>query len=347
MLCRFCKRQIADSTRICPYCLSDLLLGTPSDPSVSNSDVAPQQNEHTSETYLQKQQDDLYKNSAQTWESKHFAAENKEEIDSAVHQTNCTPFTANASRETTVTAASLQASLDASLQHFLYEQDTAPNKSSSSNSLTGSNHTVQTPQKPLDTTNPQSFSSHEAPPLPHDPFLATPNELLHDAAVASFQNGRETMTSHDNASSFHTDQTNEHQSISDNGGSGMTQQSFSFLSATPFNGEEKQQRRVSNNAVHDDMDKPLSTGAWFGYSLLFGIPLIGWLLAIIFSCAAHNQNVRCFARSRLLLLLLGIALCIGTGFLLWYYVPSFLDHTIFPLLVRLRDWVASIFHTMF
>ena len=346
MLCRFCKRQIADSTRICPYCLSDLLLGTPSDPSVSNSDVAPQQNAHTNETSLQKQWDELYKNSAQTWESKQFAAANKEEIDSAVHQTNGTPFTANALKET-VTAASLQASLDASLQHFLYEQDMAPNKSPSSDSLTGSNHTVQTPQKPLDTTNPQSFSSHEAPPLPHDPFLVTPNELLHDAAVASFQKGRETMTSHDNASSFHTDQTNEHQSISDNGGSGMTQQSFSFLSAIPSNGEEKQQQRVSNNAVHDDMDKPLSTGAWFGYSLLFGIPLIGWLLAIIFSCAAHNQNVRCFARSRLLLLLLGIALCIGTGFLLWYYAPSFLDHTIFPLLVRLRDWVASVFHTMF
>lgn len=347
MLCRFCKRQIADSTRICPYCLSDLLLGTPSDPSVSNSDVAPQQNAHTNETSLQKQQDDLYKNSAQTWESKHFAAANKEEIDSAVHQTNGTPFTANASRETTVTAASLQASLDASLQHFLYEQDTAPNKSSSSDNLTGSNHTVQTLQKPLDTAHAQSLSSHEAPPLPRDPFLATPNELLHDAAVASFQKGHETVASHDNASSFHTDQTNEHQSISDNGGSGMTQQSFSFLSAIPSNGEEKQQRRVSNNAVHDDMDKPLSTGAWFGYSLLFGIPLIGWLLAIIFSCAAHNQNVRCFARSRLLLLLLGIALCIGTGFLLWYYAPSFLDHTIFPLLVRLRDWVASVFHTMF
>ena len=347
MLCRFCKRQIADSTRICPYCLSDLLLGTPSDSSVSNSDVAPQQNARTKEESLQKQRDDLYKNSAQTWESKHFAAANKEEIDSAVHQTNGTPFTANASRETTVTAASLQASLDASLQHFLYEQDTAPNKSSSSNSLTGSNHTVQAPQKPLDTAHAQSLSSHEAPPLPRDPFLATPNELLHDTAVASFQKGHETVASHDNASSFHTDQTNEHQSISDNGGSGMTQQSFSFLSAIPSNGEEKQQRRVSNNAVHDDMDKPLSTGAWFGYSLLFGIPLIGWLLAIIFSCAARNQNVRCFARSRLLLLLLGIALCIGTGFLLWYYAPSFLDHTIFPLLVRLRDWVASVFHTMF
>ncbi|MBS5734167.1 MAG: hypothetical protein KHW87_05650 [Clostridiales bacterium] len=346
MLCRFCKRQIADSTRICPYCLSDLLLGTPSDPSVSNSDVAPQQNEHTSETSLQKQRDDLYKNSAQTWESKHSAAANKEETDSAVHQTNSTPFTANALKET-VTAASLQASLDASLQHFLYEQDTAPNKSPSSDSLTGSNHTVQAPQKPLDTAHAQSLSSHEAPTPPRDPFLATPNELLHDAAFPSFQNGRETMASHDNASSFHTDQTNEHQSISDNGGSGMTQQSFSFLSATPSNREEKQQRRISNNAVRDDMDKPLSTGAWFGYSLLFGIPLIGWLLAIIFSCAARNQNVRCFARSRLLLLLLGIALCIGTGFLLWYYAPSFLDHTIFPLLVRLRDWVASIFHTMF
>ena len=54
------------------YCLSDLLLGTPSDSSVSNSDVAPQQNARTNETSLQKQQDDLYKNSVQTWEKQTF-----------------------------------------------------------------------------------------------------------------------------------------------------------------------------------------------------------------------------------------------------------------------------------
>ena len=43
--------------------------------------------------------------------------------------------------------------------------------------------------------------------------------------------------------------------------------------------------------------KPLSPWAYFGYSLLFSIPLVGFILLIVFSCSNENINRRNFARS--------------------------------------------------
>lgn len=44
--------------------------------------------------------------------------------------------------------------------------------------------------------------------------------------------------------------------------------------------------------------KPLGAWAYFGYSLLFGIPVIGLIFAIVFACGgAANINLRNYARS--------------------------------------------------
>ena len=43
--------------------------------------------------------------------------------------------------------------------------------------------------------------------------------------------------------------------------------------------------------------RPLSPWAYFGYSLLFQIPIIGFILLIVFSCKKSNINRRNFARS--------------------------------------------------
>ena len=43
--------------------------------------------------------------------------------------------------------------------------------------------------------------------------------------------------------------------------------------------------------------KPLSPWAYFGYSLLFAIPLVGFILLIVFSFSDENINRRNFARS--------------------------------------------------
>ena len=43
--------------------------------------------------------------------------------------------------------------------------------------------------------------------------------------------------------------------------------------------------------------RPLGAWAYFGYSLLFSIPIVGFILLIVFSCSSANINRRNFARS--------------------------------------------------
>jgi len=43
--------------------------------------------------------------------------------------------------------------------------------------------------------------------------------------------------------------------------------------------------------------KPLSPWAYFGYNILFAIPIVGFILLIIFSFNNDNINRRNFARS--------------------------------------------------
>ena len=43
--------------------------------------------------------------------------------------------------------------------------------------------------------------------------------------------------------------------------------------------------------------RPLSPWAYFGYNLLFAIPIVGFILLIVFSCSGANINRRNYARS--------------------------------------------------
>jgi len=43
--------------------------------------------------------------------------------------------------------------------------------------------------------------------------------------------------------------------------------------------------------------RPLSAWAYFGYSILFAIPVLGFIFLIIYSFSAQNINRRSFARS--------------------------------------------------
>ncbi len=43
--------------------------------------------------------------------------------------------------------------------------------------------------------------------------------------------------------------------------------------------------------------KPLTSWAYFGYGLLFSIPIVGFIMLIVFSCSNENINRRNFARS--------------------------------------------------
>ena len=57
--------------------------------------------------------------------------------------------------------------------------------------------------------------------------------------------------------------------------------------------------------------KPLSGWAYFGWQLLFAIPVVGFILLIVFACGGtHNINLRNFARSYFCALLIGAILAI-------------------------------------
>lgn len=54
--------------------------------------------------------------------------------------------------------------------------------------------------------------------------------------------------------------------------------------------------------------KPISMWGYFGYEILFSIPLIGFICLIIFAFASNNKNVKNFARSYFCMLILVIVL---------------------------------------
>ena len=78
--------------------------------------------------------------------------------------------------------------------------------------------------------------------------------------------------------------------------------------------EENTNSNIPNNY------KPLSPWAYFGYNILFTLPIIGLICAIIFAFDSNNINRRNFARSYfcslvLFAIIVGIFLLAGGSFL--------------------------------
>ena len=64
------------------------------------------------------------------------------------------------------------------------------------------------------------------------------------------------------------------------------------------------------------MNKPISMWGYFGYQILFSLPVVGWIFVIVLSFASPNVNVRNFARSYFCILIIaavlaGIAMVTG------------------------------------
>ncbi len=54
--------------------------------------------------------------------------------------------------------------------------------------------------------------------------------------------------------------------------------------------------------------RPISMWGYFGYQILFGIPIVGLICLIVFSVSAKNRNLKNFARSYFCVLILAIIL---------------------------------------
>ena len=54
--------------------------------------------------------------------------------------------------------------------------------------------------------------------------------------------------------------------------------------------------------------KPISPWGYVGYEFLFAIPIVGLVLAIVFSITSKNKNLKNFAKAQLIMIVIGIVL---------------------------------------
>ena len=66
---------------------------------------------------------------------------------------------------------------------------------------------------------------------------------------------------------------------------------------------------MSENNIPSEY-KPISMWGYFGYELLFSIPLIGFICLIIMSFAPRNKNVKNFARSYFCMLIVVLVITV-------------------------------------
>jgi hypothetical protein len=59
----------------------------------------------------------------------------------------------------------------------------------------------------------------------------------------------------------------------------------------------------------------MGTGAYIGHSILFAIPVVGWLICVIMAFSAKNLNKRHYARAVLIFLVIGAVLSVSLYFL--------------------------------
>lgn len=58
--------------------------------------------------------------------------------------------------------------------------------------------------------------------------------------------------------------------------------------------------------------RPISMWGYFGYQLLFSIPIIGWICIVVFALTSSNLNLRNFARSQFCMMIIWLVLiCIS------------------------------------
>ena len=68
---------------------------------------------------------------------------------------------------------------------------------------------------------------------------------------------------------------------------------------------------ITNNQINIPNEyKPLSPWAYFGYNILFAIPLVGFILLIVFSLDNANINRRNYARSFFIGLLITVIILV-------------------------------------
>lgn len=66
---------------------------------------------------------------------------------------------------------------------------------------------------------------------------------------------------------------------------------------------------MSENNIPSEY-KPISMWGYFGYDILFSIPLIGFIVALVLAIGSKNKNVKNFAGSYFCVLILSVVVMV-------------------------------------
>lgn len=80
-----------------------------------------------------------------------------------------------------------------------------------------------------------------------------------------------------------------------------------YTQVPPYNPQQSYYQIPQEPQIPAD-HKPLSAWAYFGYQILFSLPVIGFILLIVFSFDNGNINLRNYARSHWCAVLIGVIL---------------------------------------
>lgn len=115
-------------------------------------------------------------------------------------------------------------------------------------------------------------------------------------------------------------QTAGAQQASDGQQTAGAQQSWQATGAQNGARPHPQVQFQSDTVVLPDEYKPISMWGYFGYEILFSIPIVGFIVLIVLSINGKNQNVKNFARSYfcftiivLILLVILLVTVVGAG----------------------------------
>lgn len=72
---------------------------------------------------------------------------------------------------------------------------------------------------------------------------------------------------------------------------------------------------IAREVVIPDEYRPIGMWGYFGYTFLFNLPVIGWIICLCFAIGASNRNLRNFSRSQFCWIILYIiAICVLASF---------------------------------
>ena len=78
----------------------------------------------------------------------------------------------------------------------------------------------------------------------------------------------------------------------------------------PNSWQYREPQRITEDMLPPEY-KPLSAWAYFGYNILFSIPIVGFILLIVFACSTtNNVNLRKYARSFFISMILAIIIIV-------------------------------------